>query len=218
MRLYGRGIRRRLAPMLNNDRRRLELTYSLMFSLPGTPVIRYGDEIGMGDDLSLPERYAARTPMQWSSEPHGGFSSARRVIRKIVDDPIYGYARVNVADQRRDPHSLLNWMERMIRMRRECPEISWGRWKALNVRNDHVLALQYDWDSRTSVFLHNFDEKPWAVRLHVDAPPGDVLVNLLGQNESHADDSGRHTIDLEPWGYRWFRAGSLNVQGPARDE
>jgi maltose alpha-D-glucosyltransferase/alpha-amylase len=217
MQLYGRGIRRRLAPMLNNDRRRLELAYSLMFSLPGTPVIRYGDEIGMGDDLSLPERYAARTPMQWSAQPHGGFSTARRIIRKVVDDPIYGYANVNVADQRRDSQSLLNWMERIIRMRRESPEISWGSWKLLNLRNRHVLALQYDWDSRTSVFLHNFDEKPCAVRVHVDAPGGDVLVNLLGQNESHADETGRHTIDLEPWGYRWFRAGSLNVQRPSRD-
>jgi maltose alpha-D-glucosyltransferase/alpha-amylase len=217
MRLYGRGIRRRLAPMLNNDRRRLELAYSLMFTLPGTPVMRYGDEIGMGDDLSLPERYGARTPMQWSSEPNGGFSTARRIIRKVIDDPIYGYAQVNVADQRRDPGSLLNWMERIIRMRRECPEISWGAWKALNVRTDRVLALRYDWDSRTSVFLHNFGEKPCAVRLHVDAPRGNVLVDLLGQTESHADESGRHTIDLEPWGYRWFRAGSLNVVGPARD-
>ena len=102
-------------------------------------------------------------------------------------------------------------------MRRECPEISWGTWKALNVRTDRVLALRYDWDSRTSVFLHNFGEKPCAVRLHVDAPRGNVLVDLLGQTESHADESGRHTIDLEPWGYRWFRAGSLNVVGPARD-
>jgi maltose alpha-D-glucosyltransferase/alpha-amylase len=217
MQLYGRGIRRRLAPMLNNDRRRLELAYSLMFSLPGTPVLRYGDEIGMGDDLSLPERDAARTPMQWSPEPNGGFSTARRIVRKVVDDPIYGYTQVNVADQRRDEHSMLNWMERIIRMRRECPEISWGSWKALRLRNDHVLALQYDWDSRTSIFLHNFDEKPCAVRLHVDAPRGDVLANLLGQTESHADESGRHTIELEPFGYRWFRAGSLNVQHPARD-
>jgi maltose alpha-D-glucosyltransferase/alpha-amylase len=215
MQLYSRGIRRRLAPMLNNDRRRLELAYSLMFSLPGTPVMRYGDEIGMGDDLSLPERYAARTPMQWSPDANGGFSTARRVIRKVVDDPIYGYAHVNVADQRRDPQSLLNWIERIIRMRRECPEISWGAWKALNLRTEHVLALQYDWDGRTSVFLHNFSEKPRAVRVHVDAPRGNVLVDLLGQNDSYADDSGRHTLDLEPYGYRWLRAGSLNIEGPA---
>ena len=210
MRLYGRGIRRRLAPMLNNDRRRLELAYSLMFTLPGTPVMRYGDEIGMGDDLSLPERYAARTPMQWSRDPHGGFSRARRVIRKVIDHPIYGFQSVNVADQRRDPASLLNWTERIIRARKECPEISWGEWQLLRAGTDQVLAMRYDWDSRTGVFVHNFGEKPCAVRLRVDGPLGGTLVNLLAQSESHADESGRHTIELEPYGYRWFRAGALN--------
>jgi maltose alpha-D-glucosyltransferase/alpha-amylase len=210
MQLYGRGIRRRLAPMLNNDRRRLELAYSLMFTLPGTPVMRYGDEIGMGDDLSLPERYGARTPMQWSADPHGGFSRARRVIRKVVDHPIYGYKSVNVADQRRDPNSLLNWTERIIRMRTECPEISWGRWKILRSGSDQVLAMQYDWDGRTGVFVHNFDAKPCALRLHVDGPSGDCLTNLLCPTESHADESGRHAIELEPYGYRWYRAGSLD--------
>ena len=210
MRLYGRGIRRRLAPMLNNDRRRLELAYSLMFTLPGTPVMRYGDEIGMGDDLSLPERYAARTPMQWSRDPHGGCSRARRVIRKVIDHPIYGFQSVNVADQRRDPASLLNWTERIIRARKECPEISWGEWQLLRAGTDQVLAMRYDWDSRTGVFVHNFGEKPCAVRLRVDGPLGGTLVNLLAQSESHADESGRHTIELEPYGYRWFRAGALN--------
>ena len=142
MRLYGRGIRRRLAPMLNNDRRRLELAYSLMFTLPGTPVMRYGDEIGMGDDLSLPERYAARTPMQWSAARHGGFSTARRVIRKVIDHPIYGFRSVNVSDQRRDPDSLLNWTERVIRARKECPEISWGKWQILRSGTEQVLAMR----------------------------------------------------------------------------
>jgi maltose alpha-D-glucosyltransferase/alpha-amylase len=210
MRLYNRGIRRRLAPMLNNDRRRLELVYSLMFSMPGTPVIRYGDEIGMGDDLGLPERYSARTPMQWSSDPHGGFSTARRVIRRVVNNPIYGYKSVNVADQRRDPNSLLNWTERMIRLRKECPEISWGDWKLLPLKSEQVLAMRYDWDDGTSIFLHNFSEKPCAVRIRVDGPLGGLLVNLLSQDEYRADDGGRHLIELEPYGYRWLRAGSLN--------
>jgi maltose alpha-D-glucosyltransferase/alpha-amylase len=138
MQLYNRGIRRRLAPMMHNDRRRLELAYSLMFTLPGTPVIRYGDEIGMGDDLRLPERYAARTPMQWSPDRHGGFTTARRPIRQLVNDPIYGYKRVNVADQRRDPDSFLNWTERTIRMRKECPEIGWGDWKILPTGTEQV--------------------------------------------------------------------------------
>jgi maltose alpha-D-glucosyltransferase / alpha-amylase len=209
MQLYRRGIRRRLAPMLNNDRRRIELANSLMFTLPGTPVIRYGDEIGMGDDLSLPERYPVRTPMQWSSHRHGGFSSAPRIIRKMVTDPIYGYRRVNVADQRRDPNSMLNWTERIIRTRKECAEISWGEWKILSRLPDSVLGLRYDWNGRSTIVLHNFAGKPCPVRLRVDGPNGDCLVNLLSQAESHADDSGRHLFELEPYGYRWLRVGDL---------
>jgi maltose alpha-D-glucosyltransferase/alpha-amylase len=131
MQLYDRGIRRRLTPMLGGDRKRLELAFSLLFSLPGTPMMQYGDEIGIGDNLRLPERECARTPMQWTSERHGGFSRARRVVRPVIDDDVYGYERVNVAAQRRDPQSLLNWVERKIRMRRECPEISWGDWRII---------------------------------------------------------------------------------------
>jgi maltose alpha-D-glucosyltransferase / alpha-amylase len=209
MQLYDRGIRRRLAPMLHNDRQRLELAYSLMFTLPGTPVLRYGDEIGMGDNLDLPERYSARTPMQWSADRHGGFSTARRIIRPVIDDPIYGYERVNAADQRRDPNSLLNWMERVIRMRKECPEISWGEWTILPVGSDEVLALRYDYRDRTSVFLHNVGDKPCAVRLRVASADSPLLVNLLSQTQSAADPQGRHLVDLEPYGYRWFRVGGL---------
>jgi maltose alpha-D-glucosyltransferase/alpha-amylase len=209
MQLYGRGIRRRLAPMLNNDRRRIELAYSLMFTLPGTPVMRYGDEIGMGDDLRLPERYGARTPMQWSSDANGGFSTARRPIRRVVSDPTYGYRHLNVADQRRDPDSLLNWMERIIRTRKECAEIGWGDWKLLRTGTDQVLAMRYDWENHTSVFIHNFGEKPCAIRLRIDGPDGGAMVNLLSQETSAADADGRHLVDLEPYGYRWFRTGGL---------
>ena len=216
MQLYNRGIRRRLAPMLNNDRRRIELANSLMFTLPGTPVIRYGDEIGMGDDLRLPERYAARTPMQWSSHRHGGFTSGRRVLRRLVNDPIYGYRHVNVADQRRDPNSLLNWTERIIRTRKECAEISWGDWKILPRLPDPVLGMRYDWNDRSTIVLHNFADRPCAVRLHVDGPQRCRLVNLLSQDTSEADDSGRHLVQLEPYGYRWFRVGDL--ERPIADE
>src|SRR5439155_1945395 len=109
MQLYDRGIRRRRAPMLGRNRKRLELAFSLLFSLPGTPMMQYGDEIGMGDDLRLPERECARTPMQWTAGNHGGFSMSKTVARRVISDPVYGFRRVNVADQRRDPHSLLNW-------------------------------------------------------------------------------------------------------------
>ena len=133
MQLYDRGIRRRLAPMLKGDRRRIEMAYSLMFTLPGTPVLRYGDEIGMGDDLSLPERNCARTPMQWSNEPHGGFTKSDRPILPVISGGPYSYEHVNAAIQRRHPDSPLNWTERIIRMRKEVPEIGWGDFTVLPV-------------------------------------------------------------------------------------
>ena len=216
MQLYNRGIRRRLAPMLNNDRRRIELANSLMFTLPGTPVIRYGDEIGMGDDLDLPERYAARTPMQWSPHPQGGFTTGTRPIRRVIDDPIYGFKSVNVADQRRDPNSLLNWTERVIRTRKECAEISWGDWKILERVPDNVLAMRYVWNDRTTIVLHNFAGEPRVVRLRVDGVQGKVLTNLLAQERCLADDAGRHTIELEAYGYRWLRVGDM--ERPIADE
>jgi maltose alpha-D-glucosyltransferase/alpha-amylase len=100
----------------NGDRRRLELAYSLMFTLPGTPVIRYGDELGIGDNLDLPERVCARTPMQWSTEPHAGFTRSDKPVVPVIEGGPYGYRHVNAAAQRRDPNSMLNWMERIIRM------------------------------------------------------------------------------------------------------
>src|SRR3954451_21447748 len=125
MQLYGRGIRRRLAPMLSGDRRRLELAYSLQFSLRGTPVLRYGEEIGMGDDLSLEGRDAIRTPMQWSLLPNGGFSTAKPadLLRPVFSDGDFGYQKVNVTAQRHSTTSLLSWFERMIRTLREAPEV-----------------------------------------------------------------------------------------------
>jgi maltose alpha-D-glucosyltransferase/alpha-amylase len=214
MRLYDRGIRRRLAPMLGNDRRRLELANSLLFTLPGTPIIRYGDEIGMGDNLSLPERYPVRTPMQWSSLPHGGFTTARRPIRPVIDDDVFGYSKVNVGDQRRDPNSLLNWTERIIRTRKECPEIGWGDWRLVPRLPDQVLGLRYDWNGRATVALHNFSDQPTTVRLTGDG--ADTLTNLLSQERSDAPKSGRHSIELEPYGYRWLRVGEL--ERPISDE
>jgi maltose alpha-D-glucosyltransferase/alpha-amylase len=205
MQLYDRGIRRRLTPMLDNDRRKLELAFSLLFTLPGTPMLQYGDEIGMGDDLSLPERECARTPMQWSSGDNGGFSTARRTVRPVIADPIYGYQRVNVEAQRRERNSLLNWIERKIRMRRECPEISWGDWRILDVDTSGVLAMRYTWQERALVFLHNFTHTPRAVRLRASDVRSPMLVDLLAQHDSHADESGRHVVELQAFDYRWFR-------------
>jgi maltose alpha-D-glucosyltransferase/alpha-amylase len=207
--LYQRGIRRRLAPMLDNDRRKLEFAFSLLLTLPGTPMFQYGDEIGMGDDLRLPERECARTPMQWSNDVNGGFSTAKRTVRPVISDPIYGYHRVSVEVQRRDPDSLLNWTERAIRRRKECPEISWGDWRILKTQAREVLAMRYDWQEHTVIALHNFSPKPRAVHLPVREVGDPLLVNLLAMEDSRAEESGQHQIQLEAHGFRWFRAGGV---------
>src|ERR1700760_4601570 len=168
--LYGRGIRRRLAPMLAGDRRRIELAYSLMFTLPGTPVLRYGDEIGMGDDLELPERNAARTPMQWSTEPNGGFNTSGKPLLPVISSGPYGFEHVNVADQRRDPNSLLNWMERIIRMRKEVPEIGWGDFSFVSTGNRQVLTVRYDWRDNAVICIHNLSSMPQEIRFTVRIP------------------------------------------------
>jgi maltose alpha-D-glucosyltransferase/alpha-amylase len=214
MQLYDRGIRRRLAPMLNNDRKRLELAYSLLFTLPGTPMLQYGDEIAIGDDLLLPERNCARTPMQWSDDPNGGFTSAKRPIRPVISDPIYGYSRVNVEAQRRDPHSILNWMERKIRMRKECPEISWGDWRIVPTEADGVLVMRYERRGHLLVILHNFASQPRAVRLSPSVAEQSRLVDLLSTNDSDADEGGYHTIEMQPYDYRWFRAAGMDRSVP----
>jgi maltose alpha-D-glucosyltransferase / alpha-amylase len=212
MQLYDRGIRRRLAPMLGGDRRRLELAYSLMFTLPGTPVIRYGDEIGLGDDLSLPERNCARTPMQWSTEPHAGFTESDRPTLPVIDEGPYGFEHVNAAKQRRDPNSMLNWTERIIRMRKEVPEIGWGDFEVIPLRDPAVLIIRYDWRNNSVLFVHNLEEKPREILFSVRLPrtTGQHLINLLAEDHSHADEHDRHRVVLEPYGYRWYRVGGLD--------
>ncbi|TKV70842.1 trehalose synthase, partial [Bradyrhizobium elkanii] len=191
MQLYDRGIRRRLAPMLGGDRRRIELAYSVMCTLPGTPVIRYGDELGMGDNLDLPERGCARTPMQWSTEPHAGFTESDCPCVPIIDNGPYGYEHVNAAKQRRDPNSMLNWTERIVRMRKEVPEVGWGDFKVIATRNRAILIVRYDWRNNSVLFVHNFAEKPLEISFNVGLPDdaGNLLVNLLTEDHSRADDA-----------------------------
>src|SRR6476620_9361405 len=211
MQLYDRGIRRRLAPMLGGDQRRLELAYSLMMTLPGTPVIRYGDELGMGDNLDLPERNCARTPMQWSGEPNGGFTKGDRPCSPVIEEGPYGFERLNAAVQRRHPESMLNWTERIIRMRKEVPEIGWGDFEVLKVRDPAVLVMRYDWRNNSVVVMHNLHEEPREVFVDIGlGEEGRRLVNLLGEEHSEADESGKHRVVLEGYGYRWYRVGGLD--------
>jgi maltose alpha-D-glucosyltransferase/alpha-amylase len=209
MQLYDRGIRRRLAPMLNGDQRRLELAYSLMFTLPGTPVLRYGDEIGMGDDLSLPERNCARTPMQWSTEPNAGFSRARKLRLPVISKGAYGYERVNAAEQRRDPGSLLNWTERMIRMRKEVPEFGWGDFQVVDTGHNSVLALHYTWRNNEVLAVHNLMDETIEIELSLKGEAGKKLISLFDHSHSEADQRGRHKLLLGPYGYLWYRMGGL---------
>jgi maltose alpha-D-glucosyltransferase/alpha-amylase len=212
MQLYERGIRRRLAPMLQGDRRRLELATSLMLTLPGTPVFRYGDEIGMGDDLRLPERECARTVMQWSDEPHAGFSKSPEPERPVIAEGPFGFAHVNVAQQRRDPASLLNWTERMIRMRKEVPEVGWGDFAVLPTDAPGVLALRYDWRNNSVLVVHNLRPEACEVRLEPGASGSHdgLLINLLSEDHSRPEKGRQHRLLLEPYGYRWFRVGGLD--------
>jgi maltose alpha-D-glucosyltransferase / alpha-amylase len=209
MQLYGRGIRRRLATMLGGDSRRLELAASLMFSLPGTPVMRYGDEIGMGDDLTLPDRTSVRTPMQWTADKHGGFSTAERIKVRAVGKGPFGYQRINVADQRRATASLLNVNERFIRTRKECPEFGWGEQEVLPSGSPHVLAVRCHWRNNAVLSVHNFSGEAQEVTLRVPKAEGLPLTNLLEPGHCPPEPDGQHKIDLPAYGYRWFRVGPL---------
>jgi maltose alpha-D-glucosyltransferase / alpha-amylase len=208
--IYNRGIRRRYPPLVSNDPRRIRLAYSLMLTLPGTPVLYYGEEIGMGDDLSLEERYALRTPMQWSNEPNGGFSTASpdQIIRPVISEGEYGYERLNVMAQRRDPNSLLNWMERAIWMLKECPEIGWGTWQIVETDNPAVFAHCCQWKGREVLLLHNFSKEPCTVNLKEYLKDStQPLIDLLGDCPYEPLQLRAHGIHLEGYGYRWLRVG-----------
>jgi maltose alpha-D-glucosyltransferase/alpha-amylase len=160
-------------------------------------VLRYGEEIGMGENLRLKERDAIRTPMQWSAGPNGGFSTAERLVRPAIDSGPYGYEHVNVEQQLRDPGSLLRWLTRLIRVRKQCPEIGGSEWRVLATRRPSVLALQYG----PVVCVHNLSDEPQ--ELTVDVGLG-VLESLLGE-ETSLGRGGRHRLRIEPLGYAWYR-------------
>ena len=208
MQLYDRGIRRRFAAMLHGDRRRMELALSLLFSLPGTPMMQYGDEIGMWDDLSLPERECARTAMQWSAGDYGGFSYAKKPVVPIVDADEHGYQAINVADQKRDPKSLLNWTERRIRARKELPEIGWGDYTVVSVESPSVLVMKYEYRGVACVMVHNFSDKTQTVHFDVRTDNGGTLCDVFDHHHSCADAAGQHRLRLPPYGHRWFRVGA----------
>ncbi len=211
MQLYGRGIRRRLAPMLGGDRRRIELAYSLQFTLRGTPVIRYGEEIGMGDDLSLHGRDAIRTPMQWNLTKNAGFSRADEgaLIRPVVSAGEYAYEKVNVTRQRRDPRSLLSWFERMIRTLREAPEVGSGSCTHVDVPSPAgVLVHRADGDTGTMVFVHNLAETDATVDLSTLAEEASMPNDVLADRD-YPEVGDFAKVEVGGYGYRWIRLRRL---------
>ncbi len=209
MRLFDRGIRRRFPPMVDGDRRRMELAYSLLFSLPGTPVLFYGEEIGLGDNLAMTDREAVRLPMQWSDRPGGGFTTADEgdLPRPMLKDGPFGYPKLNVEEQRRDPGSFLNWTERAIRTRKEWPEFGWGTWQVVGTRNPAVLAHVATWDGASVLAVHNFSDAP--AKLTVQIPPdarGERWRHIFGAGDEEAPEiSGdRLTCEMAPYGYHWY--------------
>jgi maltose alpha-D-glucosyltransferase/alpha-amylase len=207
MQLYGRGIRRRLAPMLGGDRRRIELAYALQFSLRGTPVLRYGEELGMGDDLTQEGRNAIRTPMQWNMAANGGFStaSADQLVRPVITGGEYGYEKVNATLQRHDPKSLLSWFERMIRTLREAPEVGSGSCTHVDVPAPAGLLVHRADDSTgTMLFLHNLAEEDGVVDLSSLYPEADFPNDVLADQE-YPEPGKFDKLKVAGYGYRWIR-------------
>jgi maltose alpha-D-glucosyltransferase/alpha-amylase len=209
MQLYGRGLRRRLPPMLDGDLTRARLVYSLLFSLPGTPVLFYGEEIGMGENLDVPGRLSVRTPMQWTDERNAGFSDAApSKLPRPITEGRFGPLAINVAQQRRDPGSLLNWFERLIRRRRETPEFGWGTPSTLSAGDDHaVMAHRCDWEGTTVVAVHNLASEPRNATIDLgETPEGARLVDLLDGSTPPRDlDGAPLQLKLDGYGYAWYR-------------
>ena len=200
------GIRRRLAPLVENNRRRIELLHALLFSLPGTPFIYYGDEIGMGDDVRRPDRDGVRSPMQWTGERTAGFSRAdpARLAAEPIGDPVYGAAAVNVEAQRRDPSSLLHWMQNMIRLRRQFPVMGRGSLDFLPCANPRILAYRRRWEGDTLLCVANLSRHPQPAELDLSELRGAVPVEMLGYTAFPPIGDGPYLLTLGGYGFYWF--------------
>ena len=200
------GIRRRLSPLLERDRRRVELMNYLLLSMPGTPVIYYGDEIGMGDNIHLGDRDGVRTPMQWSPDRNGGFSRAdpSRLVLPANMDPLWGYESVNVEAQNRDPHSLLNWMRRTLAIRRQYRVFGRGAFRLLYPKNRKVLAYLREDEATTLLCVANLARTPQAVELDLSEFNGRVPIELDGGAVFPPVGQLTYLLTLPPYGFYWF--------------
>jgi trehalose synthase len=205
--LFGRGLRRRVPSMLDGDRRRMELVYSLVMSLPGSPVLFYGEEIGMAESLAIPGRRSVRSPMQWTDGPEGGFSDPGVEPERPFPDGQWSPEHVNVADQLAVPDSFLEWMKHLIARRRVTPQFGWGDWKVVDVGTDAVLAVRYRWDQATVFAVHEMSGEARSAVLPLeddDDGEADEVIDLLHRPSSLSPSDGAVTVDLDGFGYRWL--------------
>jgi maltose alpha-D-glucosyltransferase/alpha-amylase len=200
------GIRRRLAPLMGNSRRRIELLNSLLFSLPGTPIIYYGDEIGMGDNTHLGDRNGVRTPMQWSSDRNAGFSrtDASRLYSPVIADPVYGYQAVNVEAQARETSSLLHWMKNLIRLRKLFKAFGRGTLEFLHPANQKVLAYVRRYDRDVILCVANLSRSVQPVQLDVSAFAGLIPVEMMGYTDFPPIGTEPYFLTLGPYDFYWF--------------
>ncbi|MEY2536226.1 MAG: hypothetical protein QOF29_4136, partial [bacterium] len=205
MQLYGHGLRRRAATMLGGDGPRLRMAWSLTLSLPGTPVMFMGDEIGMGEQLSIPDRYSVRVPMQWSAQRNGGFSDAASAdLVRPQPRGAFGARSVNVADQRRDPGSLLRFVQRLVRARRAAPELGWGASTLIETSHPALFAHRCDWQGETVLAVHNLAAGPARADLALGRGAKQAE-DLLGDAVHRVARDGTLALDLEGYGGAWLR-------------
>jgi len=202
------GIRRRLAPLLDNDRRKIELANSLLFSMPGSSILYYGDEIGMGDNIWLPDRNGVRTPMQWTSAVNAGFSTAapKSLYLPVIDNSVYGPGHVNVVDERAHPDSLLNTLRHMIAVRKEHPAFGRGSFAWVECEALAVAAFERQYGDDRVLVVNNLSSVQQAVTLKLAfAPPGGEPQDLLGKQAIPAVVDGTLTLELKPYQYLWMK-------------
>lgn len=206
------GIRRRLAPLLNNDRRKIELLYTILFSLPGTPVIYYGDEIGMGDNVYLGDRFGVRTPMQWSLNLNAGFSNTnpQRLYLPIISDPIYRYESVNVATQEENPSSMMWWMKNVMAMRKRLNVFGRGDMKFIESSNAKVLSFVRSYERQRVIVVANLSQFSQAAILNLAEYKDCDMTEAFSQNRFMNVNEGDYSITLGPYGYFWFQVDKVD--------
>jgi maltose alpha-D-glucosyltransferase / alpha-amylase len=213
------GIRRRLAPLMENDPAKIQLMNSLLFSMPGSPTVYYGDELGMGDNIYLGDRNSVRTPMQWSPDRNGGFSRAdpQSLYLPPIQDPIYGYASVNVEAQAREPSSLLNWTRRMLAVRKGCKAFGRGTFELLRPGNRTILAYLRRYENQAILCVANLKRSAQAVELDLSAFRGRVPVELLGRSAFPPVGELPYMLTLPGYAFYWFELAE-SAQAPSWHE